>query len=788
MYQIKKFRRFLKKAIAVTLGLTMVCGALMLPGSMAEKGFSAAYADTVEANGCKFIYSLYTDNDTVVIVISGVEEHGDTVEIPSYISHNGYTYCVSRISNDFLKKDNTVKTVIFPDTIKSIGMSVLDYSSVENIILPDGLESLGNNFAEGCKQLKSVKYTGTSIKNNKLGSGAFYKSDVSSLTNEQGAVCFGNWLLSYTPDDSVTSIKFSDIENNGIKIEHIAYNAFPGNEIITSVDLEGIKSISNSNLLGMSNLTEVLNSDEVEYVERAVLRGCPWFETAQKDGLVKIGKTIFYYRTDDKVIDLTSGQFEGTKKLDSECLADCKNLETLKVNSDCELGFNCFYTAHEQTAPGESENDKLPLTSTYKLKNIYVDGKKVTYKLLTKDETVYSWAKQNFKYLLRSDFTKDMVIEKTKEIFKQMDIPFLGIDNKEFGMYTPEEEFYIRLKVHNYVSMFDYDMLGNGSGYVPAILMGGNLDCRDYAFLIHFFLQCAGVECKTLHWNEVNAINNHFWNSTKIGDEWFESDDGWDAQASNHGNNWYMLSSSRIKGMTYGEQHNYFFAFDDFHTYPNREYFTEREVAERTLGDLNSDDIRDQTDVDLLWGFLKTGERTYSKKRGDINFDGSVDVTDAVLLDNFVNGKAIDTFDEFYDGYAPRVKVAFINGDDYDHIEYRYTDRNGYIALPELFEAPEGKKLRYDRGIVGLKVRVTDPLTVIHAEWIDKDDPGYIRGDVNSDGTVDIEDAVSIIQYINGITPLTEMEEFCADVTKDKIVDIDDAVQLISYINGNSTF
>lgn len=66
--------------------------------------------------------------------------------------------------------------------------------------------------------------------------------------------------------------------------------------------------------------------------------------------------------------------------------------------------------------------------------------------------------------------------------------------------------------------------------------------------------------------------------------------------------------------------------------------------------------------------------------------------------------------------------------------------------------------------------------------------PEFAPGDVNGDSKIDIEDAVCIIQHINGMTPLTAEQEMRADVSKDGKIDIDDAVILISYINGNSTF
>ena len=120
----------------------------------------------------------------------------------------------------------------------------------------------------------------------------------------------------------------------------------------------------------------------------------------------------------------------------------------------------------------------------------------------------------------------------------------------------------------------------------------------------------------------------------------------------------------------------------------------------------------------------------------------------------------------------------------YGLTEKAISDCPQFVSMP-----PEGKKLSYDIGRIKQTVRITDPLTVVHAQWIDSSTPDYDPlGDVNSDGVTDIEDAVAVIQYINGMTPLRKDEEKRADVTKDKTVDIDDAVTIISYINGNITF
>lgn len=60
-----------------------------------------------------------------------------------------------------------------------------------------------------------------------------------------------------------------------------------------------------------------------------------------------------------------------------------------------------------------------------------------------------------------------------------------------------------------------------------------------------------------------------------------------------------------------------------------------------------------------------------------------------------------------------------------------------------------------------------------------------IKGDINCDGVIDIEDAVSIINYINAITPLDSRQLIIADLNNDELVDIEDAVIILEEICGN---
>jgi hypothetical protein len=59
----------------------------------------------------------------------------------------------------------------------------------------------------------------------------------------------------------------------------------------------------------------------------------------------------------------------------------------------------------------------------------------------------------------------------------------------------------------------------------------------------------------------------------------------------------------------------------------------------------------------------------------------------------------------------------------------------------------------------------------------------YLKGDANNDGSVDIADAVCIVNHIVGKTN-AKFDEAAADANNDKVVDIADAVHIVNYVVG----
>ncbi|NLZ28409.1 MAG: SH3 domain-containing protein [Firmicutes bacterium] len=57
-------------------------------------------------------------------------------------------------------------------------------------------------------------------------------------------------------------------------------------------------------------------------------------------------------------------------------------------------------------------------------------------------------------------------------------------------------------------------------------------------------------------------------------------------------------------------------------------------------------------------------------------------------------------------------------------------------------------------------------------------------GDVNRDGSIDVKDAILMLQSIVGINPLDDEAEALADVYRDEVVDVSDVITILRYVVG----
>lgn len=65
--------------------------------------------------------------------------------------------------------------------------------------------------------------------------------------------------------------------------------------------------------------------------------------------------------------------------------------------------------------------------------------------------------------------------------------------------------------------------------------------------------------------------------------------------------------------------------------------------------------------------------------------------------------------------------------------------------------------------------------------------PAYTPGDVNSDGEIDVRDALMVVNHAVGKITLTAENFSAADVNGDKEVDVRDALKIVNYAVGKIT-
>lgn len=61
---------------------------------------------------------------------------------------------------------------------------------------------------------------------------------------------------------------------------------------------------------------------------------------------------------------------------------------------------------------------------------------------------------------------------------------------------------------------------------------------------------------------------------------------------------------------------------------------------------------------------------------------------------------------------------------------------------------------------------------------------GYMAGDINGDGVIDVNDVIMAMQHVLGLTQLNENQQLAADVNADGTINIEDLVLIMRYILG----
>ena len=152
-----------------------------------------------------------------------------------------------------------------------------------------------------------------------------------------------------------------------------------------------------------------------------------------------------------------------------------------------------------------------------------------------------------------------------------------------------------------------------------SVFMNDSTICYGYALGYTKLMNTAGIETEVV----VDVGGSHAWNLTKINGQYFHVDCCFDAgffRGSNQRYDFFLVKDDEIKKIIY---HN--------------GYKPINKKANYSMGDLNEDGKITKADSKLLlqWIARISNPTAAQKARADVNLDGSMDVSDAVLLERY---------------------------------------------------------------------------------------------------------------------------------------------------------
>lgn len=114
--------------------------------------------------------------------------------------------------------------------------------------------------------------------------------------------------------------------------------------------------------------------------------------------------------------------------------------------------------------------------------------------------------------------------------------------------------------------------------------------------------------------------------------------------------------------------------------------------------------------------------------------------------------------------------------------KWLYQDESGKLGWYKEGSQPTGytKSIYRDGVTVAHTSSVKNDTIVMYAYWIDKND--VLKGDVNLDGAITIDDAVLVQKYINNMCTFSDIQKYAADVNSDGVINIYDSTEIQKII------
>lgn len=374
-------------------------------------------------------YQVLDENEKTAMLVnmnrsSGVTLSGDastgTYTIPDEI--DGYK--VVKLGKDEIAsgedgalsglKGDSVKIIVIPEGVVSIGEKCFANSGISEVQLPDSLLTIGNNAFHYCQSLETVKF-GSGLK--EIGENAFllcgklgaielpdsletikYKAfqectslksviipdSVTSIGEQAFAACSG--LVMVTLGEGTEEIgKYAFISCESLKsivipdsVTSLGYGAFARCTALGSAVIgEGVTEVAEGAFLECTKLERAVLPDTLESVGKGAFKNCTAMKTITIPKAVKvIGDSAFYGCESLESMELP----DGLETIGDGAFKACKNLAEINIPSTVEsIGNEAFLTNYitvKNEDSGESNNEliedakKLTITISEKLDNV----------------------------------------------------------------------------------------------------------------------------------------------------------------------------------------------------------------------------------------------------------------------------------------------------------------------------------------------------------------------------------------------------------------------------------
>ena len=305
------------------------------------------WAVEVVIDGIK--YDIITKGKTATVIKNSYQ--GDIV-IPEKVVYNNVECNVTAIKESAFASCKSLKSVIVPNSVTTMGNSVFYNSYVESVTLGNGISEISNNAFLNCIKLTNVNIPET-VTN--IGNSAFkgcysltsfsFPEKVTTIGSSAFSNCTG--LTQIIIGDGVTTIgnsAFAGCTNLtsvaiGPKVETIGNYAFQSSGL-TSVKIpNNVKSLGERTFCECANLLSVQLGSGLTSIPNYAFSSCPQLMSfTMREGILSIGSHAFYNCSDLIVIKIpatvvTIGvyAFSGCTKLYNVELHE--GLETISANA-----------------------------------------------------------------------------------------------------------------------------------------------------------------------------------------------------------------------------------------------------------------------------------------------------------------------------------------------------------------------------------------------------------------------------------------------------------------------